>query len=217
MSDSGSLKYGDRKPLPPRRRGYTQKAVVSGHTVFLRTGEYNDGTLGEIAVDMHKEGAAFRALLNHFAMAVTIGLQYGVPLDEFVDTFMFTRFEPSGVVEGNDAVLVATSIVDYLFRELAISYLGRDDLSQASGNPPKHEAINNVSAGYVRGQFFAKDTDKKEPDKVVDATEKFNRTREAQRKGYEGDSCDGCGNFTLVKTEDGFTCSAFGNRKTATE
>ena len=119
----------ERKRLPDRRKGYTQKATVGNHKVYLRTGEYDDGKLGEIFIDMHKEGAAFRSLMNNFAIGISIGLQYGVPLEEYVEAFIFTRFEPSGMVEGNDAIKMSTSILDYLFRELAISYLGRGDLS----------------------------------------------------------------------------------------
>ena len=120
---------GERKRLDNRRRGYTQKAIVGGHKVYLKTGEYADGSLGEIFIDMHKEGAAFRSLMNNFAIAVSIGLQYGVPLEEFVEAFTFTRFEPSGMVEGNETIKMSTSILDYIFRELAISYLARDDLA----------------------------------------------------------------------------------------
>ncbi|HEX9320945.1 MAG TPA: adenosylcobalamin-dependent ribonucleoside-diphosphate reductase [Xanthobacteraceae bacterium] len=119
----------ERERLPDRRKGYTQKAVVGGHKVYLRTGEYEDGRLGEIFVDMHKEGAALRSLLNNFAIAVSLGLQYGVPLEEYVDAFTFTRFEPSGPVQGNDSIKYATSILDYVFRELAVSYLSRFDLA----------------------------------------------------------------------------------------
>jgi ribonucleoside-diphosphate reductase alpha chain len=119
----------EREKLPDRRKGYTQKAVVGGHKVYLRTGEYDDGRLGEIFIDMHKEGAALRSLLNNFAIAVSLGLQYGVPLEEYVDAFCFTRFEPSGPVTGNDTIKYATSILDYIFRELAVSYLGRFDLA----------------------------------------------------------------------------------------
>jgi ribonucleoside-diphosphate reductase alpha chain len=119
----------ERRKLPPRRNGYTQKAVVGGHKVYLRTGQYEDGTLGEIFIDMHKEGAAFRSLMHSFAMSISIGLQYGVPLEEYVEAFTFTRFEPSGLVEGNDAIKMATSILDYIFRELAVCYLGRYDLA----------------------------------------------------------------------------------------
>ncbi len=122
----------DRHSLPSRRKGYTQKAKVGGHKVYLRTGEYEDGRLGEIFIDMHKEGAAFRSLMNNFAIAISIGLQYGVPLDEFVEAFTFTRFEPAGPVEGNDSIKMATSILDYIFRELATSYLGRYDLAHVS-------------------------------------------------------------------------------------
>ncbi|WP_207478216.1 vitamin B12-dependent ribonucleotide reductase [Arenibaculum pallidiluteum] len=122
----------DREKLPDRRKGYTQKAVVGGHKVYLRTGEYDDGRLGEIFIDMHKEGAAFRSLMNNFAIAVSLGLQYGVPLEEYVEAFTFTRFEPSGMVQGNDSIKMATSIIDYLFRELAISYLQRTDLAHAT-------------------------------------------------------------------------------------
>jgi ribonucleoside-diphosphate reductase alpha chain len=120
-----------RRKLPDRRKGYIQKAAVGGHKVYLHTGEYDDGELGEIFIDMHKEGAAFRSLMNNFAIAISIGLQYGVPLDEFVDAFVFTRFEPAGPVTGNDTVKSATSILDYIFRELGVSYLGRGDLSNA--------------------------------------------------------------------------------------
>ncbi len=119
----------ERERLPDRRKGYTQKAVVGGHKVYLRTGEYQDGRLGEIFVDMHKEGAAFRSLMNNFAIAISLGLQYGVPLEEYVEAFTFVRFEPAGFVQGNDAIKNATSILDYIFRELAISYLGRNDLA----------------------------------------------------------------------------------------
>jgi len=118
-----------REKLPERRKGYTQKAIVGGHKVYLRTGEYKDGQLGEIFIDMHKEGAGFRAMMNNFAIAVSVGLQYGVPLEEFVDAFTFTKFEPAGMVQGNETIKSATSILDYIFRELAVSYLDRTDLA----------------------------------------------------------------------------------------
>jgi ribonucleoside-diphosphate reductase alpha chain len=123
---------GERQRLPNRRKSYTQKAIVGGHKVYLHTGEYQDGRLGEIFIDMHKEGAAFRSLMNNFAIAISIGLQYGVPLEEFVEAFTFTRFEPNGPVQGNDTIKNATSILDYIFRELAISYLGREDLAHVA-------------------------------------------------------------------------------------
>jgi len=123
------VKSREREKMPQRRKGYTQKAIVGGHKVYLRTGEYEDGSLGEIFIDMHKEGAGFRAMMNNFAIAVSVGLQYGVPLEEFVDAFTFTRFEPAGMVQGNDSIKSATSILDYIFRELAVSYLDRTDLA----------------------------------------------------------------------------------------
>jgi ribonucleoside-diphosphate reductase alpha chain len=121
---------GLRRPLPSRRTGYTQKAKISSHTIYIRTGEYEDGSLGEIFLDMHREGAAFRALLNSFAITVSLGLQYGVPLEEYIDAFTYSRFEPNGVVQGHDYVKMATSVIDYIFRDLAISYLKRTDLGQ---------------------------------------------------------------------------------------
>jgi ribonucleoside-diphosphate reductase alpha chain len=121
---------GLRRPLPSRRMGYTQKAKISSHTIYIRTGEYEDGSLGEIFLDMHREGAAFRALLNSFAITVSLGLQYGVPLEEYIDAFTYSRFEPNGVVQGHDYVKMATSVIDYIFRDLAISYLKRTDLGQ---------------------------------------------------------------------------------------
>ncbi|MEN0068458.1 MAG: vitamin B12-dependent ribonucleotide reductase, partial [Myxococcota bacterium] len=130
-----------RRRLPDRRRGYTQKAVVGGHKVFLRTGEYDDGSLGEIFIDMHKEGAAFRSLMNSFAIAISIGLQHGVPLEKFVDQFVFSRFEPNGLVMGNERIKMATSIIDYMFRELAINYLGRDELAHVSEEDLRHDTL----------------------------------------------------------------------------
>jgi len=115
--------FGKPNPLPERRRGYTQKATVGGHIVYLRTGEYTDGKLGEISIDMHKESAGFRAMMNNFAIAVSTGLQHGVPLATYVEAFTFTRFEPAGIVEGNEVLKNATSVLDYIFRELAISYI----------------------------------------------------------------------------------------------
>ena len=131
-----------RRRLPDRRRGYTQKAVIAGHKVYLRTGEYHDGHLGEIFIDMHKEGAAFRSLMNSFAIAISLGLQYGVPLEEFVDAFVFTRFDPSGIVTGNDCIKMATSVIDYIFRELALTYLGRTDLAQVHPDDLRGDAIH---------------------------------------------------------------------------
>jgi len=131
-----------RRRLPDRRAGYTQKARIGNHKMYLRTGEYEDGTLGEIFLDMHKEGAAFRSMTNCFAIAVSLGLQHGVPLEEFVDAFLFTRFEPNGIVQGNPHIKMTTSIIDYIFRELAITYLGRHDLAQVEMEDLRGDAIH---------------------------------------------------------------------------
>ncbi|MFK7940186.1 MAG: vitamin B12-dependent ribonucleotide reductase, partial [Roseovarius sp.] len=137
-----------REKMPERRKGYTQKAIVGGHKVYLRTGEYQDGSLGEIFIDMHKEGAGFRAMMNNFAIAVSVGLQYGVPLEEFVDAFTFTKFEPAGMVQGNDSIKNATSILDYIFRELAVSYLDRTDLAHVK---PEGAAFDDLGRGEEEG------------------------------------------------------------------
>ena len=138
-----------REKLPERRKGYTQKAIVGGHKVYLRTGEYKDGQLGEIFIDMHKEGAGFRAMMNNFAIAVSVGLQYGVPLEEFVDAFTFTKFEPAGMVQGNDSIKSATSILDYIFRELAVSYLDRTDLAHVK---PVGASFDDLGGGAYEAQ-----------------------------------------------------------------
>ncbi|GAC1042405.1 vitamin B12-dependent ribonucleotide reductase [Rhizobium sp. No.120] len=149
-----------QEKLPSRRKGYTQKAKIGGHTIFLRTGEYDDGRLGEIFLDMNKEGSALRAFINNFAISVSLGLQYGVPLEEYVDAFTFTKFEPAGIVTGNDAIKNATSILDYVFRELAISYLGRHDLAHVDTSDFNNTALGRgvsegkadvVSKGLTRG------------------------------------------------------------------
>jgi len=157
----------EREKMPDRRKGYTQKAVVGGHKVYLRTGEYDDGRLGEIFIDMHKEGAALRSFINNFAIAVSLGLQYGVPLEEYVDAFTFTRFEPAGPVQGNDSIKYATSILDYVFRELAVSYMGRFDLAHVDpsesnfdaigkgveeGRPPEQPTSKYLSKGLTRSR-----------------------------------------------------------------
>ena len=147
--------YRDREKLPNRRKGYTQKAVIGGHKVYLRTGEFDDGRLGEIFIDMHKEGAAFRAMMNNFAIAISLGLQYGVPLEEYVEAFTFTKFEPAGMVQGNDAIKNATSILDYIFRELAVSYLSRHDLAHVDTSDFGNTALGKgISEG--KAQPFSK-------------------------------------------------------------
>ena len=247
----------DRRRLPGRRKGYTQKATVGGHKIYLRTGEYDDGTLGEIFLDMHKEGAAFRSLMNNFAIALSIGLQYGVPLEEFVDAFTFTRFEPSGQVTGNDAIKMATSVLDYIFRELAVSYLGRKDLAhvnpddlapdtigRGAGDTAVKESTSEVldrvisyaSTGYVRkNNLYVLNTSSETTTKVEarDVNQEVvyetktamagsvstsvskkdvraSRVVEARIKGYEGDACSECGNFTMVRNGTCLKCDTCG-------
>ncbi|WP_394689230.1 vitamin B12-dependent ribonucleotide reductase [Hoeflea sp.] len=161
--------YRDREKLPNRRKGYTQKAVIGGHKVYLRTGEFDDGRLGEIFIDMHKEGAAFRAMMNNFAIAVSLGLQYGVPLEEYVEAFTFTKFEPAGMVQGNDAIKNATSILDYIFRELAVSYLARNDLAHVDTSDFGNTALGKgISEG--KAQPFSKGLTRGASLKVVTGT-----------------------------------------------
>ncbi|MEL6375303.1 MAG: vitamin B12-dependent ribonucleotide reductase, partial [Pseudomonadota bacterium] len=281
----------EREKLPSRRKGYTQKAVVGGHKVYLRTGEYEDGRVGEIFIDMHKEGAAFRSLMNNFAIAVSLGLQYGVPLDEYVDAFTFTRFEPAGLVQGNETIKNATSILDYIFRELAVSYLERSDLAHVDPNEIGATAMGAgetsrdgeaaatvpaaryLSRGLVRGNLdrrvvqltgasgaadaggpvaamqsevssaFATSTPSGEPQASlttvrettatltqahVDVTTTAvgfetdgalalkarpvsDRIAEARVRGYEGESCGECGNFTLVRNGTCLKCDTCGS------
>ncbi|EKV32072.1 Ribonucleotide reductase of class II (coenzyme B12-dependent) [Caenispirillum salinarum AK4] len=254
-----------RRRMPDRRKGYTQKAVVGGHKVYLRTGEYEDGKLGEIFIDMHKEGAAFRSLMNNFAIAVSIGLQYGVPLEEYVEAFTFTRFEPSGMVEGNATIKMATSIIDYLFRELAISYLARNELAHVDPESIGHDVMGGghdegdieewgetalergISKGYVRSNLYvlnraanrekeagftvtarATGTDGHGHSATAAATAsvsaagatsaavgsasgRASRVAEARMKGYEGDNCPECGNFTLVRNGTCLKCDSCGS------
>ena len=207
-----------RRKLPDRRKGYIQKATVGGHKVYLHTGEYDDGELGEVFLDMHKEGAAFRSLMNNFAIAVSIGLQYGVPLEEFVDAFVFTRFEPAGPVTGNDSVRSATSILDYIFRELGISYLGRHDLANvdpaalnadglghgsgpAPDEPQPQPVSRFISRGFSRGAA---------PDNLVFLPV-------ANRSGGAGpleaaDVCAACGDLAVVRKGASLICETCGAR-----
>jgi ribonucleoside-diphosphate reductase alpha chain len=261
----------EREKLPSRRKGYTQKAVVGGHKVYLRTGEYEDGRLGEIFVDMHKEGAALRSLLNNFAIAISLGLQYGVPLEEYVDAFTFTRFEPQGPVQGNDTIKYATSILDYVFRELAISYLERfdlahvdpseggfdalgkgveegvkpaatnyvskgltrsrtDKLSVVSSVPPTSAIasggsnITAISGGAVSARAEGATALKTEPEAKLSPAQalealawekpspsRADRRAEAKAKGYEGEMCGECGNFTLVRNGTCMKCDTCGS------
>ena len=160
-------KTNDRSKMPDRRKGYIQKVTIGNHKIYLHTGEYDDGKVGEIFIDMNKEGELVKALMNNFAIAISLGLQYGVPLDEFVDAFIETKFEPSGEIKGNDRILNASSILDYIFRELAISYLGREDLAHTpSINKPTNNLISDnnedaflklvkdiTSKGFVRSNY----------------------------------------------------------------
>jgi ribonucleoside-diphosphate reductase alpha chain len=281
----------ERERMPDRRKGYTQKAVVGGHKVYLRTGEYDDGRLGEIFIDMHKEGAALRSLLNNFAIAVSLGLQYGVPLDEYVDAFTFTRFEPSGPVQGNDSIKYATSILDYVFRELAVSYMERFDLAHVDpsgegfdalgkgveegkpspearyvskgltrsrtdrlkimqggvdtsspspagggsaadggrGGAVSGAAISNVTAltsSAPRGETSGSAALKSEPEQKLSPAQALEQQQwtnrdaraaaaaekraEAKAKGYEGEACGECGNFTLVRNGTCLKCDTCG-------
>jgi ribonucleoside-diphosphate reductase alpha chain len=159
----------EREKMPDRRKGYTQKAVVGGHKVYLRTGEYDDGRLGEIFIDMHKEGAALRSIINNFAIAVSLGLQYGVPLEEYVDAFTFTRFEPQGPVQGNDSIKYATSMLDYIFRELAVSYLSRFDLAHVDPSESNFDALGKgVEEGRApsAAKFVSKGLTRSRTDKL---------------------------------------------------
>jgi ribonucleoside-diphosphate reductase alpha chain len=187
----------ERERMPDRRKGYTQKAVVGGHKVYLRTGEYDDGRLGEIFIDMHKEGAALRSFINNFAIAVSLGLQYGVPLEEYVDAFTFTRFEPAGPVQGNDSIKYATSILDYVFRELAVSYLERFDLAHVDPTESGFDALGKgVEEGKPTGatQFVSRGLTRSRTDKLVvmpggggrEGGGRDSSSREAPHDGREG-------------------------------
>ncbi|MEO9824836.1 MAG: vitamin B12-dependent ribonucleotide reductase [Paracoccaceae bacterium] len=172
-----------RDRMPERRRGYTQKAVVGGHKVYLRTGEYQDGKLGEIFIDMHKEGAGFRAMMNNFAIAVSVGLQYGVPLEEFVDAFTFTKFEPAGMVQGNDSIKNATSILDYIFRELAVSYLDRSDLAHVK---PEGVSFDDLGRGEQEGKRNFKEVEGSEAEDPVEVLKKVVSTGYLRNRAPQG-------------------------------
>ena len=215
-----------RRRLPDRRKGYIQKAAVGGHKVYLHTGEYDDGALGEVFIDMHKEGAAFRSLMNNFAIAVSIGLQYGVPLDEFVDAFVFTRFEPAGPVTGNDSIRSATSILDYLFRELAVSYLDRDDLANADPHEFNADGLGHGSAEGVAGdaadaaaqavpasRYISKGFSRgSAPDNLVflpTPARQVAPAREGASHAQE-EVCPACGDFSLLRRGGLLVCESCG-------
>ncbi|MBV9510955.1 MAG: ribonucleotide reductase, partial [Caulobacteraceae bacterium] len=210
-----------RRRLPDRRKGYIQKATVGGHKVYLHTGEYEDGEVGELFIDMHKEGAAFRSLMNNFAIAVSIGLQYGVPLEEFVDAFVFTRFEPAGPVAGNDSIRSATSILDYIFRELGVSYLDRADL--ANGDPDEFNA-DGLGTGASEGlaadeaedvlpasRFISKGFSRgAAPDNLVFLSPGGKRRGAAAGQDGEGDVCPACGDLSLARRAGQLVCETCG-------
>ncbi|MBF0366101.1 MAG: vitamin B12-dependent ribonucleotide reductase [Oligoflexia bacterium] len=217
-----------RKTLPNRRQGYTQKAVVGGHKIYLRTGDYEDGGLGEIFLDMHKEGAAFRSLMNCFSIAISLGLQYGVPLEEFVDAFVFTKFEPNGIVIGHDNIKMATSVIDYIFRDLACRYLGRYDLvhvspselhsSSVSGeNIDEDTPLINVMEAAVPEEaseqlqqlpLHAYTPYTKEADAAMMSMQK--KRQMAKIRGYEGDACPECNSLTMVRNGPCLKCETCG-------
>ena len=209
----------NRRELPNRRCGFTQKSRIGGHKVYLRTGEYEDGTLGEIFIDMHKEGAAFRCLMNNFAIAVSLGLQHGTPLEEYTDAFTFTKFDPSGVVQGSECIKMSSSILDYIFRELAVYYLGRDDLAHV---PPAVPILNKKTEPYIP-VIDGLPQPLQEGDVVVVEEPKENHrflgnpvmygsslVEEAKTKGYEGEACTSCSQFTLVRNGSCLKCVTCG-------
>ena len=223
-----------RRKLPFRRKGYTQKAKIGTHSVYLRTGEYENGQLGEIFIDMHKEGAAFRSLMNCFAIAISLGLQHGVPLDEFVDAFVYTRFEPNGIVVGNPNIKMSTSIIDYLFRELAVTYLGRTDLSHITNDAEfqkspidalsKLEGDNDFDEEEIyseriieehtgtkdSGTSSKTDSGIKLMNKAVINAPIIEKIKEAKMKGYTGDICTSCGSVTMVRNGTCLKCITCG-------
>ncbi len=200
---------GTRVRLPKKRTGFTQEAKVGGHKIFLRTGEYVDGTLGEIFIDMHKEGAAFRSLMNCFAMAVSVGLQYGVPLETFVEQFTFTRFEPQGIVEGHPNIKFATSIVDYLFRVLGVEYLQRYDFAQV---PPAEPKAGPVESGVVDALEPELSATPRLAEVATRAESSAGSALDAQLEEMMGDApvCDGCGHIT-VRNGACYKCLNCGN------
>ncbi|MBT3584930.1 MAG: vitamin B12-dependent ribonucleotide reductase, partial [Halobacteriovoraceae bacterium] len=213
-----------RKSLPNRRMGYTQKASIGGHKIYLRTGEYDNGSLGEIFIDMHKEGAAYRSLMNCFSIAVSLGLQYGVPLDEYVDALTFTRFEPNGMVTGHDNIKMSTSVIDYIFRDLAMKYLNRYDLvhvkpedlesDKVHGENEEEEpllAMMDETTQHADGQVSvnAHKVITKQANSEMMAEAK--KRQEAQMKGYEGDPCPSCQSMTMVRNGSCLKCNTCGD------
>ena len=212
-----------RKSLPNRRIGYTQKASVGGHKVYLRTGQYEDNTLGEIFIDMHKEGAAYRSLMNCFSIAVSLGLQYGVPLEEYVEAFTFTKFEPNGMVMGHDNLKMATSVIDYVFRDLACRYLGRHDLvhvkptdlesdkitGETKNDEPLLEMIESTEeVVHADGNVSTQKVYTRQRD--AEMVNQARKMQEARMKGYEGEACPECQSFTLLRNGSCMKCDTCG-------
>lgn len=214
--------HSKRRGLPNRRSGYTQKAVIGGHKVYLRTGEYQDSTLGEIFIDMHKEGAAYRSLMNCFSISVSLGLQYGVPLQEFVDAFTFTRFEPNGVVMGHENIKMSTSVIDYIFRDLALRYLNRDDLVHIKPRDLNADAVHDEMEEEEPLLKMMEDREVVHPDGQVSTQKVYSmsanadmismakKRQEAQMKGYEGDACSECNQMTLLRNGSCLKCDSCG-------
>ncbi|WP_020403219.1 vitamin B12-dependent ribonucleotide reductase [Gracilimonas tropica] len=230
-----------RQRLPFRREGYTQKVKIGGQSVYLRTGEYENGQLGEIFIDMHREGAAFRSLLNCFAISISLGLQHGVPLEEFVDAFVFTKFEPSGMVNGNPHVKMSTSVIDYIFRELAVTYLGREDLAHVPADQietrnlrPTAEANPHVDSAEFKIDARSTSAKTAEPEPEVapsmadpsqTAAESQTATQQtavksdsyesdydkAKQMGYTGEACPECGSMTMVRNGTCMKCITCGS------
>lgn len=213
-----------RKMLPNRRSGYTQKATIGGHKIYLRTGEYEDGSLGEIFIDMHKEGAAYRSLMNCFSIAISLGLQYGVPLDELVEAMTFTRFEPNGVVQGHDNIKMSTSVIDYIFRDLGMRYLGRHDLVHVKPKDLDSSAIADEQEDEEPLLTIMEDRQTTHDDgrvsvethKVFTKSEdakmvtEMKKRQAAKMKGYEGDACSNCHAMTLVRNGSCLKCDSCG-------
>jgi ribonucleoside-diphosphate reductase alpha chain len=220
-----------RRRLPDRRTGYTQKAKINGQSVYIRTGEYDNGQIGEIFIDMHREGAAFRSLLNCFAISISLGLQHGVPLEEFVDAFVFTRFEPSGIVTGNDKIKMSTSVIDYIFRELAVNYLGRTDLAHVDPNENKTKLSPGIVKKYPEPEFESEEVvserlvelDKNESNKIAHISTSYEsksnignsalttKVKLAIEKGYTGDICLECQSLTMVRNGTCLKCMTCGS------
>jgi ribonucleoside-diphosphate reductase alpha chain len=214
-----------RRRLPDRRTGYTQKVKINGQTVYVRTGEYENGQLGEVFIDMHKEGAAFRSLLNCFAISISLGLQHGVPLEEFIDAFVFTRFEPSGVVTGHSRIKMATSVIDFIFRELAVTYLGRNDLSHVDESEiikktdhrsvaePDFESEEIVSERFLDTNnlpVVEKITLDINSEQKAQSLSRHQQVIKARERGYTGDICPECQSMTMVRNGTCLKCTTCG-------